>query len=222
MLPLCDGCDSDCRMFPIFSKIAEFCTQHGISAVAETAAEAQRSAAHNDTEWSGLNNLGEYRDEEPPSPLNKNSKDPNNGHKEGAAGAATSKRKSTSAARNRHAAAGGTSASANPLATVNRELCKDMTALAIGNSASGVVESGAASHTATGSPCGNSSCDTGAKNNNTGQSEVKGVCAGCGVAVSRKRRCSGCKQVVYCSRECQVADWKEHKKSCGVTGDEGK
>lgn len=42
-----------CRMFPIFSKITEFCNQSGITTIAETAAEAQRSAAHNDTDWSG-------------------------------------------------------------------------------------------------------------------------------------------------------------------------
>jgi hypothetical protein len=27
--------------------------------------------------------------------------------------------------------------------------------------------------------------------------------------------CSRCKAVCYCCRECQQADWKEHKKSCG-------
>lgn len=28
--------------------------------------------------------------------------------------------------------------------------------------------------------------------------------------------CSKCKNTYYCSRECQVADWKEHRKSCNV------
>lgn len=30
------------------------------------------------------------------------------------------------------------------------------------------------------------------------------------------KRCSKCKNVWYCSRECQVADWKEHKPKCAV------
>ena len=29
------------------------------------------------------------------------------------------------------------------------------------------------------------------------------------------KACAKCKEVVYCSRECQVAHWKEHKKQCG-------
>jgi len=28
------------------------------------------------------------------------------------------------------------------------------------------------------------------------------------------KRCSKCKQEFYCSRECQVTHWKEHKKVC--------
>jgi hypothetical protein len=29
-------------------------------------------------------------------------------------------------------------------------------------------------------------------------------------------QCSKCKAVAYCSRECQVLDWKRHKPACGV------
>jgi len=29
-----------------------------------------------------------------------------------------------------------------------------------------------------------------------------------------KQRCSLCKSVFYCSRECQEGDWKEHQKAC--------
>lgn len=29
------------------------------------------------------------------------------------------------------------------------------------------------------------------------------------------RQCAACKSVVYCSRECQRKDWKNHKESCG-------
>jgi hypothetical protein len=30
----------------------------------------------------------------------------------------------------------------------------------------------------------------------------------------RLRACAGCKEAWYCSRECQLADWKDHKKDC--------
>jgi hypothetical protein len=29
-------------------------------------------------------------------------------------------------------------------------------------------------------------------------------------------RCSKCKEVVYCSKDCQVKDWSLHKKQCFV------
>ncbi|KAL6255736.1 hypothetical protein P5V15_012980 [Pogonomyrmex californicus] len=31
-----------------------------------------------------------------------------------------------------------------------------------------------------------------------------------------KKRCSRCKEVWYCSRECQVKDWENHKKTCNM------
>ncbi|KAL6866581.1 hypothetical protein J3F83DRAFT_761635 [Trichoderma novae-zelandiae] len=31
------------------------------------------------------------------------------------------------------------------------------------------------------------------------------------------KRCAGCSKAQYCSRECQKADWKSHKKTCGKT-----
>jgi hypothetical protein len=31
------------------------------------------------------------------------------------------------------------------------------------------------------------------------------------------KRCSKCKNAYYCSRECQVADWKEHTSTCRET-----
>jgi hypothetical protein len=33
------------------------------------------------------------------------------------------------------------------------------------------------------------------------------------------KRCGRCKLAHYCSRECQKADWKNHKTLCGSTGD---
>ena len=37
-------------------------------------------------------------------------------------------------------------------------------------------------------------------------------CADCGEPA--KQRCSKCKGEWYCSRECQLKKWKEHKKMC--------
>lgn len=39
-------------------------------------------------------------------------------------------------------------------------------------------------------------------------------CAGCGEAATQ--RCSKCKSEWYCSRECQLKQWKQHKEMCGV------
>jgi hypothetical protein len=33
------------------------------------------------------------------------------------------------------------------------------------------------------------------------------------------RRCTGCGHAYYCSRECQVKQWKEHKPHCRKKGD---
>jgi hypothetical protein len=30
-------------------------------------------------------------------------------------------------------------------------------------------------------------------------------------------KCSKCKKTYYCSRECQIKDWKQHKQSCELT-----
>ena len=40
-----------------------------------------------------------------------------------------------------------------------------------------------------------------------------GVCAHCQTGPVRQR-CAACRAVFYCDRNCQVADWKRHKKMC--------
>ncbi|KAF6250689.1 hypothetical protein COO60DRAFT_1646284 [Scenedesmus sp. NREL 46B-D3] len=66
------------RMFPIFYKVAELCSSLGFAAAAKTAAEAQKSATHNDTDWQGFNNSGAYDDEDDASALMQDKPDPNN------------------------------------------------------------------------------------------------------------------------------------------------
>jgi hypothetical protein len=39
-------------------------------------------------------------------------------------------------------------------------------------------------------------------------------CSHCGAELSDPKRCTKCKSVRYCNRECQVADWPKHKKQC--------
>ena len=44
------------------------------------------------------------------------------------------------------------------------------------------------------------------------------VCACCGCTVAELRKCSACRAVGYCSRECQAKHWKAaggHKQECG-------
>jgi len=40
------------------------------------------------------------------------------------------------------------------------------------------------------------------------------VCQLCGKEAEKMKKCSVCRLVRYCSQECQLEDWKEHKKSC--------
>ena len=39
-------------------------------------------------------------------------------------------------------------------------------------------------------------------------------CSGCGKEFEDLKKCSGCKSVKYCNRECQVRDWRMHKLAC--------
>ncbi|MDR3646021.1 MAG: zinc finger MYND domain-containing protein [Candidatus Babeliales bacterium] len=43
---------------------------------------------------------------------------------------------------------------------------------------------------------------------------IKDGCQKCFKELSEKQRCAKCKTTHYCSRECQAADWKIHKKFC--------
>ena len=48
----------------------------------------------------------------------------------------------------------------------------------------------------------------------------KPVCASCSAVIESPLRCSACikvrVEVLYCCKECQKADWKAHKKTCGL------
>ncbi|KII85956.1 hypothetical protein PLICRDRAFT_56433 [Plicaturopsis crispa FD-325 SS-3] len=39
-------------------------------------------------------------------------------------------------------------------------------------------------------------------------------CANCGDGAGQLQSCARCKKVVYCSKTCQMADWKKHKPAC--------
>jgi hypothetical protein len=44
-------------------------------------------------------------------------------------------------------------------------------------------------------------------------------CENCGIARdTRLLKCAACQSVLYCSKECQLADWKRHKGMCKVLG----
>ena len=44
-------------------------------------------------------------------------------------------------------------------------------------------------------------------------------CEFCGSSSKRVKVCSKCEKVRYCSRECQVPDYKQHKKECRAKHD---
>jgi TPR repeat protein len=48
------------------------------------------------------------------------------------------------------------------------------------------------------------------------------ICAkdGCGALIDESKKCSRCRLVFYCSRDCQRADWKVHKPKCNAAVEE--
>ena len=48
----------------------------------------------------------------------------------------------------------------------------------------------------------------------TCDSAWKNMCSVCGGEGVKTKRCSACKNIRYCSHECQKADWKKHKRVC--------
>ncbi|KAJ1464688.1 hypothetical protein T484DRAFT_1868176, partial [Baffinella frigidus] len=67
------------------------------------------------------------------------------------------------------------------------------------------------------SPASNS--DDGEGGGGAGASGGGAACAKCGIRSVELKSCARCLQEAYCSKECQVAAWKEHKISC--RGQEG-
>jgi hypothetical protein len=51
------------------------------------------------------------------------------------------------------------------------------------------------------------------------QSDDAKACSKCGAEGDNMQRCGRCKAVYYCSRECQVGHWKEHKVKCEAEAD---
>lgn len=47
-----------------------------------------------------------------------------------------------------------------------------------------------------------------------GQQFERVACLGCGEMAVGLRKCGQCKLAGYCSRECQIAHWPQHKRNC--------
>jgi hypothetical protein len=64
---------------------------------------------------------------------------------------------------------------------------------------------------------------SGAGSSSSGGSSKGGCCDRCGAVTEKLMRCSRCQQRRFCSKECQVADWKEgHSRVCGKQAAAGK
>lgn len=59
-----------------------------------------------------------------------------------------------------------------------------------------------------------SSSHNGKKGAGTPGAAVQLICATCGHVGEKIKTCSRCRTIAYCSRECQVSDWKRHKRDC--------
>ncbi|KAI9440623.1 hypothetical protein H4582DRAFT_1811746 [Lactarius indigo] len=46
------------------------------------------------------------------------------------------------------------------------------------------------------------------------QSDEVPACKKCNTTTGARQRCSGCHVTWYCSKDCQVGDWSDHKKDC--------
>ncbi len=50
--------------------------------------------------------------------------------------------------------------------------------------------------------------------------QFAGNCACCNRLLDNRKSCGRCKAVYYCSKECQLADWKEHRLRCSPAANE--
>ncbi len=48
----------------------------------------------------------------------------------------------------------------------------------------------------------------------TSEAAWRNMCSVCGEEDVKTKRCSGCRNIRYCSQKCQRADWKNHKRVC--------
>lgn len=46
--------------------------------------------------------------------------------------------------------------------------------------------------------------------------QIMAICTTCGKNQKKMDKCSRCRDVYYCSKECQKSDWKSHKITCNM------
>lgn len=49
--------------------------------------------------------------------------------------------------------------------------------------------------------------------------DIRMICNHCKIDVKKKLKCGGCMEVIYCGRDCQGKDWKNHRDWCEIMRD---